>query len=327
MKLQEAFTLAGCHVSPVPGSKGYRLMVCLSPDSPTPATSLELSPWEPSAMQNLDTCNSQKVQPSLTEEADFEGSTISILDTRDGAPSVLAQGKELGLVSEAVAELLKSLKIEIAATMSKTVEDGRLVEANEKETPFGQDSRKQLLPFKKSCYFMNRYLVSWSPKVGAPTSNQSLCMTLSGDERGRCCLMREQPDAWVRNYEETDWIQLSQVLKTSFASQRQDRVSRWCVYQYENDLYGGSEERRQQMQLEHERRAPKRDTSKKPKHPKRQEEAPIYCGGIVTAKAQRALALLKHIPRPVRRGLPVLVNAQGLLLAFPVCVLQLMKLR
>lgn len=174
---------------------------------------------------------------------------------------------------------------------------------------------------------MNRYLVSWSPKVVSPTSIQSLCMTLSGDERGRCCLMREQPDAWVRNYEETDWIQLSQVLKTSFASQRQDKVSRWCVYQYENDLYGGSEERRQQMQLEHERRAPKRDTSKKPKNPKRQEEAPIYCGGIVTAKAQRALALLKHIPRPVRRGLPVLVNAQGLLLAFPVCVLQLMKLR
>lgn len=123
MKLQEAFTLAGCHVSPVPGSKGYRLMVCLSPDSPTPATSLELSPWEPSAMQNLDTCNSEKV----TEEADFEGSTIPILDTRDGAPSVLAQGKELGLVSDAVAELLKSLKIEIAATMSKAVEDGMLV--------------------------------------------------------------------------------------------------------------------------------------------------------------------------------------------------------
>lgn len=78
-------------------------------------------------MQNLDTCNSEKVQPSLTEEADFEGSTIPILDTRDGAPSVLAQGKELGLVSDAVAELLKSLKIEIAATMSKAVEDGMLV--------------------------------------------------------------------------------------------------------------------------------------------------------------------------------------------------------
>lgn len=85
-------------------------MVCLSPDSTTPAPALELGPWEPSAMPKLGTCDSDKVQPSLTEEADFEGSPLHILDAQDGAPSILAQRKELGLVSEAVAGLLKSLK-------------------------------------------------------------------------------------------------------------------------------------------------------------------------------------------------------------------------
>lgn len=61
-------------------------------------------------MPKLSTCDSDKVQPSLTEEADLEGSTLQILDAQDGAPSILVQGKELGLVSEVVAELLKSLK-------------------------------------------------------------------------------------------------------------------------------------------------------------------------------------------------------------------------
>lgn len=50
------------------------------------------------------------MQPSLTEETDFEGSPLHIVDAQDGAPSILARGKELGLVSEAVAGLLKSLK-------------------------------------------------------------------------------------------------------------------------------------------------------------------------------------------------------------------------
>ena len=36
--------------------------------------------------------------------------------------------------------------------------------------------------------------------------------------------------------------------------------------------------------------------------------------------------LLQHIPRPVRRGLPLLVNAEGLLLSFTVCFLQFMYL-
>lgn len=36
--------------------------------------------------------------------------------------------------------------------------------------------------------------------------------------------------------------------------------------------------------------------------------------------------LLQHVLRPVRRGLLVLVNAEGLLLSFPVCFLQFMYL-
>jgi hypothetical protein len=45
------------------------------------------------------------------------------------------------------------------------------------------------------------------------------------------------------------------------------------------------------------------------------------CGKHLAAKAQAALTILRCIPTPVRRGLPVLVNAQGLLLAIPVRIL------
>lgn len=48
--------------------------------------------------------------PSLTEEADFEGSPLQVFDAQDGAPNILVQGKELGLVSEAVAGLMKFVK-------------------------------------------------------------------------------------------------------------------------------------------------------------------------------------------------------------------------
>lgn len=307
--MQEAFTLGGCHVSPAPGSKGTKLMVCLSPESPTPALSSEMLSWESSS--------SLKSRDSPVVVTSNSSKQQAILDASNGAPNVIDQGRKLGLVSEEVTILLQSLKQEIAETMSKTIEE---LKNTSEPIPGGLDSRKQMLPLGHTCYFMNRFLVSWKPRV-IESSKQVGCMTLSGDERGRCCLLRDKPSAWVRHYEEKDYEELTRVLKTNFKTRNEDKVQGWCVYRYESDLFGTNEEKRRQLQLELEKSsAYKKDTSKKPKarNIQGQKAEVTYCGGYVTSKAQRVLALLKCIPKPVRRGLPVLVNAEGLLLAIPV---------
>ena len=317
--VQEAFTLAGCHVSPAPGSRGSRVMVCLSPDSPTPALGSDLISWESSsvlASTNLDLGGTQL--RNSEDLAYYEDCKKPILNVSSGAPSVLEQGRELGLVAEGVDTLLNSLKNEISETMSKTIEDSKRSESRHKQLIDGLDNRKQMLPLGHTCFFMNRFLVSWEPKATPAKSNEVQCPTLSGDKRGRCCLLRDKPAAWIRHYEESDFDHLTRTLKTSFKTKKDDKVSTWCVYRFESDLYGIDEERRQKMQLELAKSTLKKDTSQKPKRRKNAKPEPVYCGGYVPPKAQRALAILKCIPKPVRRGLPVLVNAEGLLLAIPV---------
>lgn len=317
--VQEAFTLAGCHVSPAPGSRGSRVMVCLSPESPTPALGSDLISWESSsvlASKNVDLGGAQLLNSEDT--AYYEDAKKPILDASSGAPSLLEQGRELGLVSEEVAALLNLLKKEIAESMSKTIEDCKKSESRQKQLIHGLDNRKQMLPLGHTCFFMNRFLVSWEPKATAAKSNEVQCMTLSGDQRGRCCLFRDKPAAWVRHYEDTDFDHLTQALKTTFKTNKNDKVSSWWVYQFESDLYGTDQEKRQKMQLVLSKSPLKRDTSQKPRPRKNLKGEPTYCGGFVVSKAQRALAILRCIPKPVRRGLPVLVNAEGLLLAIPV---------
>ena len=319
--VQEAFTLAGCHVSPAPGSKGSRVMVCLSPESPTPALGSDLISWESSsvlASAKLDIGGAQLLNSE--DSAVYEDGKKPILDASSGAPSVLEQGRELGLVSEGVAALLNSLKNEIAESMSKTVANLKKSEPRHNQLIHGLDNRYQMLPLGHTCFFMNRFLVSWEPKATPAKSNQVKCMTLSGDQRGRCCLLRDKPAVQIRHYEDADFDHLTRVLKTSFKTKKDDKVSSWCVYQRESDLYGTDEERRLNMQLELAKYPLKRDTSQKPRprKNKKPKPEPVYCGGYVTSKAQRALAILRCIPKPVRRGLPVLMSAEGLLLAIPV---------
>lgn len=318
--VQEAFTLAGCHVSPVPGSKGSKVMVCLSPESPTPSLGSDLSPWEPNSVLARSNLNPRGVQLLNSEKVCYDEGIPPILDASKGGSSVLEQGRKLGLVSEEVATLLNSLRTEIAETMSRTIEVCKKGDKRLELSPYGLDIRKQMLPFGHTCYFMNRFLVSWEPKVIPVKSSERQCMPLSGDEINRCCLLRDKPAAWIRHYEDTDFDHLTQSVKTSFKTRKEDKVSSWCVYRFESDLYGTNEERSRKMELELSKVSLKRDTSKKPRprSSKNPNDELTYCGGHVPSKAQRVLAILRCIPKPVRRGLPVLVNAEGLLLAIPV---------
>lgn len=315
----EAFTLAGCHVSPVPGSKGSKVMVCLSPESPTPSLGSDLSPWEPNSVLARSNLNPRGVQLLNSEKVCYDEGIPPILDASKGGSSVLEQGRKLGLVSEEVATLLNSLRTEIAETMSRTIEVCKKGDKRLELSPYGLDIRKQMLPFGHTCYFMNRFLVSWEPKVIPVKSSERQCMPLSGDEINRCCLLRDKPAAWIRHYEDTDFDHLTQSVKTSFKTRKEDKVSSWCVYRFESDLYGTNEERSRKMELELSKVSLKRDTSKKPRprSSKNPNDELTYCGGHVPSKAQRVLAILRCIPKPVRRGLPVLVNAEGLLLAIP----------
>jgi hypothetical protein len=119
-------------------------MVCLSPESPTAALGSDLISWESgsvSASKNRDLGGAQ----SLDNEgsAFYDDGKKPILDAGSGAPSVLEQGRELGLASEGVAASLNSLGDEIAETVSKTMKDHRKSEPSHIQLLYGLDNRKQ----------------------------------------------------------------------------------------------------------------------------------------------------------------------------------------
>jgi tRNA(Ile)-lysidine synthase len=308
--LQGAYTLGGCHVAPTPGSKGSKIMVCFSPDSPSPTMPSEMSllpsscpesrGWSSEVLQ-IPTSNSLERKGHSPRVFEIPGSNsqdchVPVMEVRDGSPSVLEQGKAFGLISEAGMSLLQSLRMRISQTMMKAPKaEGALEEAEGRQVrDLRAGSRNhQLLPFGESCYFMNRFFVSWSPAADIQTDIAS-GLRLNQNQRSQCCLLAEKPNVWVRYFGEEDWQYLSGTAKSAGASRLsidQRQKVPLCTIHLDSERWVASSVM--------------------------SAGEGANCGNHLAAKAQAALTILRCIPTPVRRGLPVLVNAQGLLLAIP----------
>ncbi|CAM6045901.1 unnamed protein product [Sphagnum compactum] len=312
--LQAPILSRGCHVAPTPGSKGSKIMVCFSPDSPSPAMPSEMSllpsscpesrGWSSEVLQ-IPTSNSLERKCHSPRVFEIPGSNsqdchVPVMEVKDGSPSVLEQGKAFGLISEAGMSLLQSLRMRISQTMMKAPKaEGALEEAEGRQVrDLRAGSRNhQLLPFGESCYFMNRFFVSWSPAPAPAADIQTDIasgLSLNQNQRSQCCLLAEKPNVWVRYFGEEDWRYLSGTAKSAGASRlsidQRQKVPLCTIH------------------LDSERWVTSSVMS---------AGEGANCGKHLAAKAQAALTILRCIPTPVRRGLPVLVNAQGLLLAIP----------
>lgn len=300
---KSSLTIAGCYICPSPGSKGLKTLVCFSCDSPQSTSSRiftfeNLYSGEMQVVSEIDEIisASQEFSNSVWQ---FE-SDVPFLHV-DKTETVLTEGKNLRLISESTLSRLLLLKDEMSKDLDNKHEDDK-VEGNgwEKQITDKSVVEQEPLFFGQSCYFMNRFIVSWGRSnysrgheirhIGAPDGtllDQShSCSWLH--RKCSSCPIQINMATWLRHMKEADWTYLSHLVEC--------RLTRKHVSLKETD----------------------EEIMTSITHSTDQEEQKtISCAKYVAGKAREALARLKTIPIPARRALPVLVNGQGTLLGIP----------
>lgn len=300
---KSSLTVGGCYICPAPGSKGLKTLVCFSCDSPQSTSSriFTFQNFYDGEMQSVSEVDeiinaSQEFSNSLRQcESD-----VPFLHV-DKTETVLTEGKSLGLISESTLSSLLLLKDEMSKDLDDKHEDDKVEEIRwENQITDRLVVEQEPLFFGQSCYFMNRFVVSWGKSkysggheirhIGAPDGtlldqNHS-CNWL--DRKCSSCPMQINTTAWLRHMKEADWTYLSHLVEC--------RLTRKYVSLKEAD-------EKRMMSIIH---SSDQEAQKK-----------ISCAEYVVGKAQEALARLKTIPIPARRALPVLVNGRGTLLGIP----------
>lgn len=277
--MQTSLTAAGCYISPAPGSKGTRCIVCCSVDCPLPSEIEVLdSPSYKEEKHDVSDGLEQIISDGKSYLKHFipKASDVHFLDAAPG--SVLDEAKRLNIIRESSYKSIVSLQMQ----------ETKLFKADPKVTPCYESKRGSqsirtisgiLLKPGQICNYMNRFSITW--KVQDENEDNSTFEAASCSTVCKSSVLGSDTELEVRPMTESDWLylsKLSQCTVEKFQDQRDTLVS----------LEG------QTM------------------------ESTDRCLNYARSSAREALVLLKLIPVAVRRSLPVLVNHQGLLLSIPV---------
>ncbi|KAI5320477.1 PREDICTED: tRNA lysidine(34) synthetase TilS [Prunus dulcis] len=282
-----SLTAAGCYLSPAPGSRGMKALVCSSVDCPLPSK-MESSHLHFQAEQ--ENCTSDEIGKIIADGKSYADSLIT--DASDvhflegTSESVLTGARNLGMLSESTLSnilLLQKEEIQNFKSKSKVAADYK----SEHGVKSVSTSRSEPLHPGQICCFMNRFFVTWklSEEVteNATSEEANSDGVLKGQSRGCCrsCVFGHDMMVEVRNLTEPDWLYLANLSR----SRTSENFQEW----------------RHSLDSKVEQT----------------EEKTNECPDYARLSAQRALVSLKSIPLAARRGLPVLVNSQGLLLSIP----------
>ncbi|KAK3041676.1 hypothetical protein RJ639_001486 [Escallonia herrerae] len=287
--LQTSLTAAGCYLCAAPGSKGTKVLVCCCVDSSF-LSRMELLHTD--TYEGHNRYISSEVEQiiadgeSLSDQMVPDASDLQFLD-EISSESVLIQAKRLKIISESTHRSIASLQGgETVRFRSKNeVSDCKL--RNDVE-PVASSLSRTLLPGQIG-YFMNRFLIRWKLNKEIPDGAYFLDEGDFDRDSGaesqpyccRSCLVDNGIAVEVRHMIDADWLYLVKLLE--------------C----------GKEENSQQQRIGF---ATKLEQG---------TETIDVCANYTRKSAQRALRTLKSIPVAARRGLPVLVSRQGLLLSIP----------
>ncbi|KAK1314324.1 hypothetical protein QJS10_CPA06g00677 [Acorus calamus] len=272
-----ALTAAGCYLCAAPGSKGTKVLVCCSMDSPLPSKTEASHPYKgnlcpPTEIEQI--IENAKV---YTERMVPNASEVHFLQAKS-SQDVLCEAKALKLINESTSRSILSLQMEESNNFRLKEEEKPVNELKYES----KSAATSLIPLKpgESCYYMNRFLISWKlyDNVSAKATD---CHQDAGE--GSCdytCAVDCGSSAAVRNMVDADWLYLANISK--------------CQVQYatEKNIVASTGKTNH-----YARTAPRSD--------------------YVQVSAQQALQALKLIPVSARRGLPVLVDSQGLILNIP----------
>lgn len=281
-------TAAGCYLCPAPGSKGSKMLVCCSIDSSLP---LSMEMIQPRSVEGWISSLSKEVKEIIQDGKDFLNkyasniSDIQFLDVKS-SESVLIKAKRLGILCESTYETIISLqKYESENFKSKTQvkSDSDL----EDEVKSANTTLSRALYPGKVGYFMNRFQLKWN------LSNKMSCDLSSttqidfskgfgvGKQKNYCyCVVDHNNVVEVRRMVDTDWLYLAELTECQNVQNFPQQVS--SLTQVGKRTW-----------------------------------KVVSCTEFSKSSAIGALQALKSIPAGARRGLPVLVNSQGLLLSIP----------
>ncbi|XP_034699750.1 uncharacterized protein LOC117925045 isoform X2 [Vitis riparia] len=286
-----SLTAAGCYLCAAPRSKGTKLLVCCSVNSPLPSK-MELfyrhcyethKHYIPSEVEQIivdGKANSDNLVP--------DASDVQFLDVAS-SESILVEAKRRNILSESTYSNILSLQEDETKhfkSKTKTISDHDL-----KMHGVHTVSTSLSLPLQPGqiCYFMNRFLVSWnlSNKISgdkSPVEEASCNRDLAGKSLHhfcRHCMVGHDMVAEVRHMVDADWLYLAKLSKhQNLENHEKERVI----------LASAMEQI---------------------------SEKTILCSDFARLSAERALHSLKSIPVAARRSLPVLINSHGLLLSIP----------
>lgn len=285
-----SLTAAGCYLCAAPGSKGAKVLVCCSVNCSLP---LETELFYRHSYEGQKCYVLSEVEQIVadgkfySDQMALDASDVHFLDATS-SESVLSEAKRLNMISECTHRTILSLQNdEIERFKSKTgkVPDFELKNEVESVTT----SLGNALHPDQIGYFMDRFLLTWKLSKKLPTNTHSVVKAdLNQDLREEVqqyycisCLLSHDMVPEVRHMIDADWLYLAELSKCRDVEDFQDQ--RLIL-----DMKMGKETARADACSEYKR-----------------------------LSAQRALLSLKSIPVAARRGLPVLVNSQGILLSIP----------
>ncbi|CAN1277950.1 tRNA(Ile)-lysidine synthase [Linum perenne] len=215
MQLFTSFTASGCYLCPSPGSRGTKILVCCSVVCPRPS--------KPEVM-NMDFSREQKQYfPQWVDEIIAEGKSYvdqfvpDVLDVKfmdATCQSVLTEAKRLGIISEST--YIDTITLQRDETKNfKPDSENKINLEQESTTNSSTASASVLFQPGQACYFMNRFLITWS-KLPEQDRQFSHCYSLEVDH---------QTTAEIRPMTESDWLYLAKLGKSERSNDLQLQIT------------------------------------------------------------------------------------------------------
>ncbi|KAK7364035.1 hypothetical protein VNO80_12367 [Phaseolus coccineus] len=284
---KNSITAAGCYLCPDPGSRGSRLLVCCCSDDC--ALPLKMEFFESLSYGQEVHCAANELEKIIEDENSFanhlvpDASHVHFLGVNPTL--ILTEAKKLNIISESTYTNILALQKQETANFRSKTETSSDHPASKHGVEIVTPSRKSLQP-GQFCYFMDRFILTWSLKNKIDEDELSGLvdyeMDFSKEARSFCCtscVVGHIPV--VRHMIESDWLYLAELSKYPLSKN---------FTQYEVKSVN---ETKQIM----DRASP--------------------CLHYASVSAKQALHKLKSIPVAARRSLPVLITEQGQLQSIP----------
>ncbi|KAF6164170.1 hypothetical protein GIB67_010140 [Kingdonia uniflora] len=274
-----SLTVAGCYLSAVPQSKGTKVLVCSSPQSPH-LSEMKL-PHIKYLFDGRKHCLPMDLNQIIMDGKSYsdrmvpDASNVHFVHATS-SECILSEAKILNILSESThRNILLLQREEITHFYSKPKTKPTSEDDPKNEMRFASVFLSESLESGKFYHFMNRFLFTWRLHKNRNSEG------IGPDSLCRSCVVGRDTVSAVRHMVDTDWLYLAKLSNGQIVGDCQD---------YGTLLASKMDHRIEKV---------------------------VACSDYVRFSAQRALQVLKSIPLAARRGLPVLVNSQGLLLSIP----------